>query len=334
MKLSELGEFGLIRRIQSRFATPGGGALGIGDDCAVLPLDGARVQLVTTDLLIENIHFLRNRISAEDLGHKALAVNLSDIAAMGGAPTGAFLSVGFPPDLEVDWLDRFFAGIQTLADASACPLLGGDTTRSEDRIVINFAVLGAAARGEVKYRSTARPGDRIAVTGDLGDSAAGLRVLLAGGPTEAAGGERRLVVAHHRPRPHLEEGQWLARREAVHAMMDVSDGIDSDLRRIMEQSGIGVAVDLDALPMSDALRTVCAARGWSAADLAAAGGEDYCLLCTVEPRAFPELARAFEARFGRPLHAIGTVREESALSYRFDGRPAKLAGHGFDHFTS
>ncbi|HMP74520.1 MAG TPA: thiamine-phosphate kinase [Kiritimatiellia bacterium] len=331
MKLEALGEFGLIRRILPHFPSPPEGQVGIGDDCAVLRQGNGEVLLVSTDLLLENSHFLLDRMRPEDLGYKALAVNLSDIAAMGGRPTGALLSLGLPKGLEVEWLDGFFAGMKELVESAGCPLLGGDTTRSRGGMVINVAVLGVARADEVKLRSGARPGDVIAVTGVLGDSGNGLNLLLEDLPREQAD-RKRLVEAHVRPRPHLEEGMWLGKRAEVGGMMDVSDGIDSDLRRMMEQAGVGMRVDLDRLPVSEELVRVSGSLGWNVRDLAATAGEDYCLVCTVAEGGFSKVAADFEARFGRRLTAIGRVEEGGELGYRWRGWDTQLAVHGFDHF--
>ncbi len=333
MKLADLGEFGLIHRIRPQFPAPPGALLGIGDDCAVLPAGDDRVELVTTDLLIEDVHFLRQRITPGELGHKALAVNLSDIAAMGGTPTAAFLSIGLPGSIEVEWIDRFFAGLKSLSVATGCPLLGGDTTKSKNGIVINIAVLGSAKTNSVKFRSTAKPGDVVAVTGFLGDSGTGLRLLLQDLPIDDED-RKYLITAHHCPAPHLTEGQWLARHQEVHAMMDVSDGIDSDLQRIIELSNVGVVINAETLPISDPMRRVCDAMNWPAGEIAATGGEDYCLLCTVEAGRFGSLANAFLGAFGRPLTAIGIITDGGGLVYQREGKPMHWTRHGFDHFKS
>lgn len=330
--LAELGEFGLIRRIAPRFSRilPEG-VTGIGDDCAVIP-QGDETLLVTTDMLVEDVHFLRDKISPFDLGYKSLAVNLSDIAAMGGTPTAAFLCLALPKQVTVDWLDQFFEGFQTLAETAAAPLLGGDTTGSRQRLIINVAVLGKAQDRLIKYRSAAVAGDKICVTGRLGDSGGGLQLLINNLEQESDADGRALLQAHHSPRPHLEEGRWLAAQPAVHAMMDVSDGIDSDVRRIMEASNVGAMIYLEKLPISHQLAKTASRWGWNAVELAATGGEDYCLLCTIPADQFDQLAAGFVEKFGRPLHCIGEITTGGSLNYQRNGTPIDLRTHGWDHF--
>jgi len=331
-KLTDIGEFGLIARFSPRFLSNlPAGVVGIGDDCAVLPWKKDARLLVTTDMLVEGIHFLRDRIRPRDLGAKSLAVNLSDIAAMGGKPDSAFLSLAIPRGTGVEWLDRLFKGIGDLTASENIHLLGGDTTRSPGPVVINIAVLGRVHPARVKFRSGARPGDEVCVTGFLGDSGGGLRVLLEN--RRQGRDEAYLVRRHNRPRAHLAEGAWLAGKKGVTAMMDVSDGIDSDLRRIMERSGCGAAVELEELPLSGPLRRAAAVRGWNLYEVAATGGEDYCLVATVRPDCLPGIARGFERKFGRRLSRIGSITgERGKLRYRLNGNPAVLGRHGFDHF--
>ncbi len=333
MKINEIGEFGLIGRIAERFAplVPAGWE-GIGDDCAVIPWDEGQSMLITTDLLVEGVHFLRDRISARELGAKSLAVNLSDVAAMGGRAVGTFLSLGLPVEGGgVEWCDAFFEGYRSFG----VPLLGGDTTASTTGIVINITVLGRAENSRIKRRNTARPGDRIAVTGPLGESAAGLRVLLEGLPSTPDTDE--LIRHHHRPRPHLEEGEWLGRERGVHAMMDVSDGVASDLLHILRGSAVGATVDLSRIPVSPLLqRTAEQFDGWEARRLALTGGEDYVLLLTVAPEEADDLERRFEAQFGRPLHWIGTCTAGAPeIVYRDEAAGTTVENttyRGFNHF--
>ena len=298
----EKGEFELIDSIKGQFTVPEG-ILGIGDDCAVLPQESGMETLVSTDMLVEGVHFLLEDIDPYSLGWKSAAVNLSDIAGMGGKPVGTFLSTALPKHLEDSFLMEFIRGYKDISDRFGCPLLGGDTTASKDRLCISVTVLGSCAAGRSRKRSAAQPGDLVCVTGTLGDSAGGLQVILEdvkaaalrahpdrrSAPGEGAprrsDAERALVERHYRPLPRVQEGLALAATEGVNAMMDISDGIASDLRHILEASGTGARVDVRSLPLSAELRTVCARRAWDPAALAAGGGEDYELLFTCRPGA-------------------------------------------------
>lgn len=335
LKINELGEFGFISRLSRSFLKKmPSGLVGIGDDCAVIPWKGRTRLLVTTDLLVDGVHFLKDRVSPFDLGYKSLAVNLSDIAAMGGTPRWAFLSLAIPAETEIAWLDEFFRGWRQLGSRTGVHLLGGDTTGSKNGLVINVAVLGLADHRHIRYRSSVRPGDIVAVTGNLGDSEGGLRLILGNrSDKKLSAAERYLVQRHYRPRPHLEEGQFLASQPEVRALMDVSDGIDSDLKRIMESSDCGVKIYLEQLPVSAALKKCSRQHGWNLEEVAAAGGEDYCLLLTVDPKKFTTLAEKFFRRFHRPLPAIGQVTaERQKLIYLRAGQPVSLGKIGFDHF--
>lgn len=325
MKINEIGEFGLIGRIAADFKSliPQRWE-GIGDDCAIIPWNEDKSLVVTTDLLVENVHFLRERITPYQLGYKSLAVNLSDIAAMGAKPVATFLSIGLPPEtVEVEWCDAFFEGYRSFG----VPLLGGDTTSSPKGIVINITVLGMAEDSHIKRRSDAGPGDLIAVTGPLGDSAGGLQAILNNIPHDAD--IKELIKRHHQPRPHLAAGEWLGTREEVHAMMDVSDGVASDLLHILRASGLRAAIRTDRIPTSPLLQKVAGREGWNAVELALTGGEDYVLLLTVHPGRINDLQTEFEARFGHPLHVIGECGSgKPEITY------SGTDGHftGFEHF--
>ena len=333
MNLADIGEFGLIHRIAPQFLeNVKENVVGIGDDCAVLPQDNNASLLVTTDLLVEDIHFLRHKIPPRELGHKALAVNLSDIAAMGGTPTAAFLSIALPKDISVEWLDDFFAGLNELSRLTSTPLLGGDTTKSASGLIINIAVLGKAQNDHIKYRSSAEPGDLICVTDFLGDSGGGLNIILNNLENSDNQYVQHLVKAHHCPRPHLKEGNWLAHQSNLHAMLDVSDGIDSDIKRIMEESHVGAQVDIENIPVSESLKALSQQHGWNPTELAATGGEDYCLLCTIEPSGYKNVSTLFESEFGRPLFCIGKITDDQKLTYYQNGSKVDLAKRGWDHF--
>jgi thiamine-monophosphate kinase len=331
MKITNIGEFGFINRISPQFLKDLPEAItGIGDDCAVIPISDKKSLLVTTDMLIEDIHFLRDKISPRNLGYKSLAVNLSDIAAMGGKPESIFLSLGLPRDIDVEWLDDFFAGLNDLAIKENLFLLGGDTTKSPKGVVISITVLGKADSELIKYRSSAKKGDVICVTDFLGDSGGGLKALLEKIPLDDE--VSFLVGRHHKPRPHLAEGSWLSEQE-VHAMMDISDGIDSDLRRIMEQSNCGADIYIERLPESLQLKNVSGKFGWNTDEIAVTGGEDYCLLLTIAPELYATVSHGFEDEFHRPLYNIGVITE-MGLTYLKNGEKFDLFRHGFDHFNN
>lgn len=314
MDLSKLGEFGLIDIISGRFQAPEG-VTGIGDDCAIMPQASGRDTLVSTDMLVEGTHFLMDDISAFRLGWKSAAVNISDIAAMGGKPTATFLSLGLPKGLSAEWMEEFIDGYKAISDRFGCPLLGGDTTSSRDKLCISVTVLGEAPSGHTHRRCDAQVGDLICVTGTLGDSGGGLQVILQGKERGAA--EEALIKRHYEPMPRVEEG--LALSEA-HAMMDISDGIGSDLRHILKASGVGAVVDLRLLPLSAELRDACARHGWDAYEIATGGGEDYELLFTIGP----EKEKSLEV----PHTVIGRITKEKGL--RWEGSSKDY--DGYKHF--
>lgn len=316
-KATTMSEFGFIDHISRRFADlPTNGFEGIGDDCAVLPLSDGDALVFTADLLVEGVHFLRHATSARDLGAKALAVNLSDVAAMGARPVATLLSLALPHDATEEWSEEFMEGYRTLSERYGAALVGGDTTASKSGITINVTAIGRVAAGRIKRRSAARPGDRIFAAGRLGASGAGLRDILDGRP------DTPLADAHRCPEPQVAEGIWFGEHPEVHAMMDLSDGLASDIGHILDRSGVGAEIDLEAIPVA------------AGADLqtAACGGEDYKLLLTAAPEAADALAEAFRIRFGTPLYPIGRIVARPGLTWLRDGKVQSLDWHGFEHF--
>ena len=388
--MSHIGEFDLIRRIAATSTVPSG-TVGIGDDCAVIPQTSGLDTLVTTDLLIEGLHFLLEDITPFELGWKSAAVNISDIAGMGGRPTSAFLSIALPdfakrgevglpgrfrhdgeggsvcrsgrggesPDSLQVWMDEFIQGFNALCGRFGVRLLGGDTSASDDKLFINVTLLGECPHGQAVLRSGARPGDIIYVSGPLGDSAAGLRLILERRAGEAAADcagrplalgrpgdpfafgrpgdspESILIRRHYLPEPRVALGQALAALPSVHAMMDISDGIASDLRHILEASGgapatiLAAEVDVRSIPLSEALRSVCEQRGWDAAELAVSGGEDYELLFTAAPGTeVPEGCVAIGRIVQLPAAEGGQEAKAAAIRWIGSDRDYK----GFTHF--
>lgn len=330
MTLHEWGEEGLVKYLQAVFPQPLKG-YGIGDDGAIIPRDEGEVWVVTTDALVEGVHFLKEEIPPSDLGFKTVAVNVSDIAAMGGQPHTGFLTGAFPSTVQISWLMDLIQGIKEGCEKWNLQLLGGDTVGSKRDIFINLTLIGSAQASRVKYRKGAQIGDIIGLTGYIGDSAGGLKALQhkLGDSLDV----QSLIKAHFRPQPNPQEGVWLASHEAVHAMMDLSDGLDKDLKRLLKASGVGGSIELTNLPLSPSLRRVCAKQKWKGTELGVMGGEDYCLLFTLAPESCEAIQKGFEEIFGKPLYLIGQVTEQrEALAYQQQGKTVQLTLEGFEHF--
>lgn len=329
MKLKELGEFGFIDRIKPKqLWKPGHVFRGIGDDCAVVRTEDAGLLLITTDILIEGIHFILDTIGPRCLGRKSLSVNLSDIAAMGGEPYDAYIAIAVPGKLEIEFLDEFYAGLYERAGEFGVNLLGGDTTSSLRDFMIAITLTGAIEESEILCRNTALPGDHIYLTGPVGDSRAGLHILLNGNKSDRESWES-LVRTHLDPYPHVNQGRWIAQSGYAHAMIDVSDGISSDLGHICDESAVGCLIDVEAIPLSDELLEYCDAKAVNPADFALAGGEDYVLLCTGEP----ELKEVAD-RAGVKLFDIGVIRPSpERFARQKDGSLIPFQSRGWDHFS-
>jgi thiamine-monophosphate kinase len=283
MKVRELGEFGLIEML-ARIVDPSGVGrtsspdliIGIGDDTAAWQ-SGDTIQLGTTDMLVQNVHFTLDTITWHDLGWKSLAVNISDIAAMGGTPTYAMISLGLPPDTEVESVAELYQGMAQIAHRFNMAIVGGNLTEAP-LLIISPSLIGRAAKDKIMTRSGARPGDQIAVTGYLGTAAAGLVMLnenLKFDPKISS----VLREAHLRPNPRVTEGQILT-KGGVRAAIDISDGLIADLGHICEASKVKARVHLPDIPIHPAVK---AAFGEKALNLALAGGEDYELVFTASP---------------------------------------------------
>jgi thiamine-monophosphate kinase len=335
MNLKEIGEFGFIKKIsRGCLIRPDTIIKGIGDDAAAFMTEPDYLTLITTDLLVERIHFLRETISGFDLGHKSLAVNLSDIAAMGGTAREAFVSIAIPEDCQLDYLEQIYDGIKNLAARFDVNVLGGDTTGSRIDLIINIVVQGIVSREELLCRDAARPGDIIFTTGFLGDSRAGLHLILnkIAADTKSL---RSLLNAHRVPEPHLREGRFLARQPGVHAAIDTSDGLSSDLGHIVVESRVGARLFADKIPVSQELRDFCARFDFDPIDYALTGGEDYNLLCTITSPSANQIANAFEKEFKRPLFKIGEITAEKQITLVYpDAKTKRITPGGWDHFRT
>jgi thiamine-monophosphate kinase len=319
-----VSEFDLIRRYFADLGAPRGDVeLGVGDDCALLAVPPGQLLAVSIDTLACGVHFLAD-CDPESLGHKSLAVGLSDLAAMGAQPAWATLALTLPPELPREspgWLPAFARGLDGLARQHGMRLVGGDTTSGP--LSITIQVHGFVPQGEAIRRSGAGPGDLVCVSGTLGDAGLALRALLAG---ESPAAELRERL--ERPSPRVALGQAL--RGLASAMIDCSDGLAADLGHILESSGVGAELDLGALPLSPAVAQRVAATGdWT---LPLACGDDYELCFCLPPgRAglLPELSRLGDC----PLAVVGRVRAEPGLVCRTPaGLPMTLASSGYDHF--
>lgn len=330
MTLRELGEFGLLEALRLFGRPHPPGWVGPGDDAGVVPAPD-RPLLITTDQLVEDVHFRRRTTRARDLGYKCMAANASDVAAMGGRPLACTVCLAAPGDLPADWIKDLYAGLEEGSTAFGCPVIGGDTS-SAPLVVISVALLGLAGAVGPVLRSGARPGDDLYVSGSPGESALGLRLLEAGEDTGDPA-RRTLAQRHLRPEPRLALGAALGDAGLATALIDVSDGLLQDLGHVLRASGVGAEVWAERLPVSPDLAGVAAALGMDPLPLVLAGGEDYELLFTAPPR---RRARIFEAARGAGprVRRIGRVRETQGLSLTRGGAPLAMPGAlGFDHFS-
>ncbi len=343
MKLSELGEFGLIENIRKsagRLSPPV--MIGIGDDAAVLKVSSSSSLLATTDMMIEGVHFDLHYTDFYSLGWKSAAVNLSDIAAMGGLPRFCLTSIGIPNSISPKQVAEFYHGCNTLLHSCNAILVGGDTCSSRKDLVINVMMLGESVKNGVLARTGAKPGDRIFVTGTLGDSSAGLEVLkrkvrdrrsrsntIPFMFRNSRSAMSRLIERHLRPEPRVEWGMDIALSRCAHAMIDISDGLSSDLAHICEQSRVGALISAEKIPLSSWLCRTADKLDHPTIHYALSGGEDYELLFTVPKSRIRKLQT-----LGLPLTEIGEITRTRKMMI-IDGRGNKtlLYPTGYNHFA-
>lgn len=328
--MKEKGEFAFIEDFSSKyFSKVPKGYTGIGDDCAVVPNFNGEEYTISTDMLVEDVHFISHEIGGYLLGHKSLAVNLSDIAASGATPCGAFLSLAIPDNMDIKFMDDFMKGFSKLSTVYGCPLIGGDTTRSRNGLVINVTVIGHCKEGKHKGRDKSQPGDIICVSGTLGDSAAGLEYIL--NPSlERTDDALQLIHRHHAPKPRIVLGETIGRLPQVHSMMDISDGVASDLRHILKRSGVSAAIELSSIPLSDLMKKVHGSSISKMRQLALCGGEDYELMFTVDKNWYTDSWAQ-----SKGITAIGHITDAPGcqIIYTDNGEPTNGFGNGFDHFA-
>jgi thiamine-monophosphate kinase len=344
-----MNEFDFIKKIRvltEQRAVSSGLVRGIGDDAAVLRSSAGSDVVVSIDLLIEDVDFRRDATQPDLLGYKALAVSLSDIAAMGARPRWALLSLGVPNDIwESDFLDRFYDGFFQLADRYGVGLIGGDLSRTPDKVVIDSLVIGECQPEREVFRSGAQPGDQIFVTGFLGDAAAGLRLIERGvrlhepatkepPPSAVEESERHpidhLLLRQLQPEPRVGWGLLLGEQQLATAMIDISDGLSSDLHHLCTESKVGALIDAARIPIDQLVTELCGRRALDPLMLALHGGEDFELLFTVKPDNVTKLPARVD---GVSLTRIGEITEAANGVRIVEGsRTWNLEPGGWEHF--
>ncbi|HNR33747.1 MAG TPA: thiamine-phosphate kinase [Candidatus Hydrogenedentes bacterium] len=322
-RLRDMGEFGLIAHIAKLAKSAPHVIEGVGDDCAVLRLD-RRTLLVSCDLSMEGVHFLPGT-PPEAIGWKSAASSLSDIAAMGGAANFVLVSLACPLDCDVAFIERVYDGLLDALAQYGAVLIGGDTSRSPAGLLLDVTVIGEAVGERCLTRRGARPGDCLAVTGHLGLSAAGLHALKHGHDAPS------LVRAHYQPVPRISEGQWLASRPEVHAMIGISDGLAQDAGHLAEAERLGLNIKKQLVPLHPDLAAYVEQHGCDAYAFAVAGGEDYELAFAVDGQACEEVFAAFRREFRTLISVVGRFTD-AWHGVRVDGEP--MAQGGFEHFRS
>jgi thiamine-monophosphate kinase len=330
--INRLSENRIVDLVKRRFA--GQSPLleqGIGDDAAVIRPPGAKERwVITTDMLLEDVDFRRGWQTAAELGWKSLAVNLSDLAAMGVKPRFYTVSLALPRGIQEPWIVSFYTGVRSVGNLNGALLIGGDLSGSPKGIHISITAIGETRRRKIVYRTGGRPGDRVYVTGILGRAAAGLLLLKNGIRRGRTLAERRALAAHRKPQPRCVAGEWLAQNGFARAMMDLSDGLSTDLPRLCRASGTGACVCASQLP-----REAGDGLGFDPLELALHGGEDFELVFCVAPREARALESAWPSGFP-PIHCIGNLEAgaEVVVLQQPGKKPLPLGERGYDHFRA
>ena len=329
MRIHQIGEFGLIDRLAARLAaTDESVVVGIGDDAAVVSYAAGAHVVTTTDMLVEGVHFRRDTIGDRQLGWKAIAVSISDIAAMGGRPRHAVVSLAIPVDTDVERIEELYVGMDEVCRAYGMHIVGGDVVKTDGPFVISVTVMGEVEAGRALLRSGAQPGDLLFVTGTVGGSAAGLDSILEGGQTEEA-----LLRFHQRPLPQVRAGRLLLESGACTSLNDVSDGLSSESNEIAKMSGVHLVIEGDKVPLHPSVTQYAAQRGIDPLEWALFGGEDYQLVGTLDPTGADRASSLF-AKEGLSLTVIGRVEAGHGVSLLRQGEWQELIPKGFNHFRS
>ncbi|MHB0972181.1 MAG: thiamine-phosphate kinase [Thermoanaerobaculia bacterium] len=335
MKISEVGEFGLIDRIREIIAIDRADIVtGIGDDVAVLDTGAPELLLATVDCQIDGVHFLSASATAAQIGRRALAINLSDIAAMGGHPDYALVSLSLPFETDVEWVEDLYRGFREEAARSGTAIIGGNMARSPGALQLHVTVLGRVKREHLLLRSGAKPGEAVLVTGALGESTGGLQLLLSPSLDLPPADRERLLARYNTPTPRLRESAAIAHLGVATSMLDISDGLSSDVGHICESSGVGVRVEAARLPIPEVVRRLGALCGRDPVDLALCGGEDFELILTAPRNAVDRIIATVRESTGTDVTVVGEIvdaREGRTLVHP-DGREEPLVARGWNHF--
>lgn len=328
-----LGERGLLARLRDRIPPPPPWvAIGVGDDAAVLEPARNHLEVATTDILVEGVHFDRRLSAPAAIGHKAMAVNVSDLAAMGAEPRAALLSLVLPDRLAVSEFDALLDGVLAACVRYRVALVGGNLSRSPGPLVVDVTALGVVRRRRVLGRSGARPGDELYLSGSIGAGAAGLEWLQASAPAAPPEPAAAMVERYRCPEPRVRLGAIVGRSRAASACVDLSDGLADAVRQIAQASGVGVTLDADAIPVEPGAREWFARQGRDPLAAALAGGEDYELVFAVPGRRRRAFLAAARAAGEAPVTRIGAVTGGPDLTLVRNGR-AEALPDGFAHFT-
>jgi thiamine-monophosphate kinase len=323
--VADCGEHGLIARIRQRLTTPQWVVVGPGDDAAAIePVRGA-LEVITTDAQVEGVHFDRRFVPPDAIGHRALAVNLSDLAAMGARPRAALLSMALPPSLELDAFDGIVDGFLALAARYGVALIGGNITHTSGPMVLDVTALGNVHRRKMLTRDGARVGDEVYVTGAIGDAAVGLLRLQ--GDLSAAEHAARYL----RPEPRIRAGTLIGRNQAATSCMDLSDGLADGVRQIAQASSVGMTLDASSIPMGQDAKSWLSSTGRDPMDVALRGGDDFELIFTARPKQAGRL-RAVRRHLGDlPITKIGVVTKAPRLIVK-DEQGERELPQGYEHF--
>jgi len=331
-------EFDFIKNLRQQFPVQDRASVvvGIGDDAAVVRSHPTKDTIVSTDLLVEDVDFRRTTTTPALLGHKSLAVSLSDIAAMGARPRWSLVSIGVPEDIwETNFVDDFYAGLFCLAQQYDVHLIGGDTSKTTEKIVIDSIVLGECGADLAVTRAGAKPGDKIFVTGYLGGAAAGLRLIERGAHLPSEPSEDLHLIDHVmlrqlRPEPRVGWGLVLGQERLATAMIDISDGLSSDLNHLCADSKVGALLDSSLIPIDKKVADLCGRRALDPLQLALHGGEDFELLFTVSPNDVSKLPRRVD---GVSITQVGEIRDATeGIKISEGSRVWELAPGGWRHF--